>query len=77
MDKENILLWALWHDFFVILPILFCSVILGAIALNRWFFYEKNKRDIVQFISRLQRELPAVAPELARQQAHHVRRRWR
>lgn len=53
----EILWFALWHDFFVILPIILCSVVMIGIAINRWFFYEKNKRDIVQFISRLQREL--------------------
>jgi biopolymer transport protein ExbB len=52
------LLWfAIEHDWMVLLPIVFCSVIIVAVAIERKFFYDKNKRDVVQFIHRLQREL--------------------
>lgn len=52
------LLWfAVEHDWMVLLPIVFCSIIIVAVAIERKFFYDKNKRDVIQFIHRLQREL--------------------
>lgn len=44
-------------DWPVLLPIMICSVLVVAVAINRWTFYKKNKRDVVQFIPRLQKEL--------------------
>ena len=51
------LLFAIKHDWLVLLPIIACSVLTTAVAIERYYFYNRNKRDIVQFISRLQREL--------------------
>ncbi|MGE0199963.1 MAG: MotA/TolQ/ExbB proton channel family protein [Candidatus Melainabacteria bacterium] len=53
----DILLYAIQHDWLVLIPIVVCSVLTIAVAIERWFFYDHNKRDVVQFISRLQREL--------------------
>ncbi len=53
----DILLYAIREDWAVLLPILICSIITLAVAIERWFFYDRNKRDVVQFITRLQREL--------------------
>mgnify|MGYP001095300346 CR=1 FL=1 len=52
------LLWfTIKNDWLVLLPIVLCSVLTVAVAIERKFFYDKNKRDVVQFIHRLQREL--------------------
>ncbi len=52
------LLWfTVKNDWLVLLPIVLCSVLTVAVAIERKFFYDKNKRDVVQFIHRLQREL--------------------
>jgi len=53
----DILLFAIKNDWMVLLPIVACSILTIAVAIERWFFYDHNKRDVVQFISRLQREL--------------------
>ncbi len=53
----DILIYAIKEDWAVLLPILICSIITLAVAIERWFFYDRNKRDVVQFITRLQREL--------------------
>lgn len=51
-------LWfAIKNDWLFLLPIVACSILTVAVAVERWFFYRKNKRDVVQFIHRLQREL--------------------
>lgn len=51
----------LWHsitqDWAVLLPIVICSILVGAVAINRWNFYGRNKRDVVLFIPKLQKEL--------------------
>lgn len=52
------LIWfAITNDWAVLIPILICSVLTVGVAIERWYFYNKNKRDVVQFIHRLQREL--------------------
>lgn len=52
------LLWfAVANDWLVLLPILVCSVLTVAVTIERYYFYKKNSRDVVQFIHRLQREL--------------------
>ena len=53
----EILMHAIIMDWALLLPILACSVVLVGVAIERWYFYNKNKRDVVQFIHRLQREL--------------------
>ncbi len=53
----ELLLHSIQMDWPVLLPILVCSILVVAVALNRWSFYSRNKRDVVQFIPRLQKEL--------------------
>ena len=48
---------AMKQDWGVLLPIFICSVLVVAVVINRASFYNKNKRDVIQFIQRLQREL--------------------
>lgn len=53
----DILLFALKEDWLVLLPIFLCSILTVAVAFERFYFYSKNKRDVVQFIGRMQRLL--------------------
>lgn len=53
----DLILFAIQHDWAVLLPIVLCSLLLVAVALERFFFYQRNRRDVVGFIHRLQREL--------------------
>ncbi|HNW25646.1 MAG TPA: MotA/TolQ/ExbB proton channel family protein [Candidatus Gastranaerophilaceae bacterium] len=53
----ELLLHSIKMDWPVLLPILVCSILVVAVALNRYSFYNKNKRDVVQFIPKLQKEL--------------------
>lgn len=53
----ELLMNSILMDWPVLTPILICSILVIAVALNRWSFYKKNKRDVVQFIPRLQKEL--------------------
>lgn len=52
------LLWnSIKMDWPVLLPILLCSLLTIAVAINRFSFYNKNKRDVVRFIRALKTEL--------------------
>ena len=53
----ELLLHSIKLDWPVLLPILICSILVLAVALNRWSFYNSNKRDVVSFIPKLQKEL--------------------
>ena len=53
----DLLLHSIQMDWPVLLPILVCSILVLAAAINRISFYNKNKRDVVQFIPKLQKEL--------------------
>jgi len=53
----NVFTNAIQQDWLFLLPIVFCSILVFAVAINRISFYSKNKRDVIQFIQRLQREL--------------------
>lgn len=53
----ELLMFAVLNDWPVLLPIVACSILTVAVAIERWFFYKKNRRDVVSFIHRLQREL--------------------
>lgn len=48
---------AIRQDWLVLLPIVFTSILVVAVVINRLSFYSANKRDVIQFIQRLQREL--------------------
>ena len=53
----ELLLNSIKMDWPVLLPILVCSILVVAVVINRYSFYKKNKRDVVLFIPRLQKEL--------------------
>ena len=53
----ELLLHSIQLDWPVLLPILICSILAVMVAINRFSFYSKNKRDVVAFIPKLQREL--------------------
>jgi biopolymer transport protein ExbB len=55
----DLLLTTLKMDWPVLLPILVCSVITLMVLFERWKFYADNRRDVMSFIQRLQRELQA------------------
>ena len=48
---------AIQQDWLVLLPIVLTSILVVAVIINRISFYNANKRDVIQFIQRLQREL--------------------
>ncbi|MBY0404802.1 MAG: MotA/TolQ/ExbB proton channel family protein [Cyanobacteria bacterium] len=53
----DLIIFAITNDWLVLIPILICSIATLAVTIERLYFYNKNKRDVVQFIHRLQREL--------------------
>lgn len=53
----DLLLHSIQTDWAVLLPIFVCSILTVAVAINRFAFYNKNKRDVVLFIPKLQKEL--------------------
>lgn len=61
MKKEDKIMELLWKsiqmDWPVLLPILVCSILVVGVVINRFSYYKKNKRDVVLFIPRLQKEL--------------------
>lgn len=53
----DVMTHAITQDWAVLLPIVLCSILAIAVIINRIAFYNANKRDVIQFIHRLQREL--------------------
>lgn len=53
----ELLINAMIEDLWIVAPILFCSFLTVAVAINRFYYYQKNKRDVVLFIPKLQKEL--------------------
>lgn len=53
----ELLLHSVQMDWPVLLPILVCSILTIAVAINRFGFYNKNKRDVVKYIRGLKNEL--------------------
>ena len=45
------------NDWFASIPITICSVLTVAVVIERYLYYQKNKRDVSAFIHQLQREL--------------------
>ncbi len=45
------------HDWFASIPITVCSVLTVAVTVERYLYYQKNRRDVTSFIHQLQREL--------------------
>ena len=52
-----LLLLSIKLGWLVLLPILICSILVVAVVINRFSFYKRNKRDVVLFIPKLQKEL--------------------
>ena len=53
----ELLLNAMIEDIWIIAPILICSFLTIGVAINRFNYYGNNKRDVVQFIPKIQKEL--------------------
>ena len=53
----DFIIFALRNDWAILLPIVVCSVLTLAVAVERWLFYRRNRRDVVQFINNLDRDL--------------------
>lgn len=53
----ELLFKAMIEDLWIVAPILLCSFLTVAVAINRFYYYNKNKRDVVLFIPKLQKEL--------------------
>lgn len=53
----ELLLHSIKMDWPVLLPILACSILVVMVVLNRISVYKRNKRDVVLFIPKLQKEL--------------------
>jgi len=49
--------YAIQKDWLVLLPIVATSIVVIAVVINRISYYNSNRRDVIQFIQRLQREL--------------------
>lgn len=53
----DLLLKAMMEDIWIVAPILLCSFLTLGVVINRMYYYNKNKRDVVMFIPKLQKEL--------------------
>lgn len=53
----DLMIHAMQQDWFVLLPILICSVLVVAVSADKIVFYRKNKRNINEFIPTLQKAL--------------------
>ncbi len=53
----ELLLHSIKLDWPVLLPILICSLLTIAVAINRFVYYNQNKRDVFSFMQRLKKEL--------------------
>ena len=53
----ELIVFAIKHDWFVMLPIVICSLWVTAVWIERLLFFRANRRDIESFIRRLERDL--------------------
>ena len=53
----ELLIESIKMDWPVLLPILICSILTVMVAIDRAAFYKANKRNVIEFIPRLQKEL--------------------
>ena len=53
----ELLLHSIQLDWPVLLPILICSILTVMVAIDRAAFYNANKRNVIEFIPKLQKEL--------------------
>lgn len=61
----ELLLHSLKTDWFVLGPILICSILVLAVVIDRGFFYSRNKRDIQAFVPKFMDALKKNNTELA------------
>lgn len=45
------------HDWFASIPITICSILTVAVMVERYLYYQQNRRDVTGFIHQLQRDL--------------------
>ncbi|MEB3244632.1 MAG: MotA/TolQ/ExbB proton channel family protein [Vampirovibrionales bacterium] len=55
--NTNLIWFTIQNDWHVLTPIVLASLGTLYVFFDRLFFYNQNKRDVVQFVTRLQREL--------------------
>ena len=53
----ELLLHSIQLDWPVLLPIFICSILVVAVVMNRFSFYNRNQRDVVDLIQKLKKEL--------------------
>ena len=53
----ELLLETMKQDWWVLLPIVLCSILTVMVAIDRASYYNANKRNVIEFIPRLQKEL--------------------
>lgn len=53
----ELLIETMKQDWWVLLPIVICSIFTVMVAIDRATYYNANKRNVVEFIPRLQKEL--------------------
>lgn len=53
----ELLLNSIKNDWLILLPIFICSILTVAVAINRFSYYQSNKRNIGEFIQNLQKAL--------------------
>ena len=53
----DLLIHSIQLDWPVLTPILICSILTVMVAIDRWAFYNANKREVQDFVKRIQNEL--------------------
>lgn len=53
----ELIIFAITNDWPVLLPIIVCSILVLAVTIERWNFYRKNRRDVLEFINKMDRDL--------------------
>jgi len=60
------------HDWFASIPITICSVLTVAVIVERYMYYQQNRRDVTQFIHQLQRDLESNNLQRAQQSCNRL-----
>ena len=53
----DLMIKAFMQDWFVLTPIIICSILVGLVTIDRIIYYKKNERNISEFIPSLQKAL--------------------
>ncbi len=53
----DLLITSMKNDWAILSPIILCSILVVAVAINRFAYYRKNARNITEFIQNLQKAL--------------------